>query len=153
MQVPDAGRIAVVPSHEPALSAVLSELGFDLVVNPRPEAGKDSSLRLGLAKALALDSRGILVLLGDMPHVTLAHLAALSAAADDEVAAISSGGGHLSPPTLIPAEAARQAVATVDRSVRSCLGRLAEITAPPYMLTDYDRPEQFGVPTEAMRSA
>ena len=139
-----AGRIAVVPPNELALRALLLELGFDLVVNPHPEVGKDSSLRLGLGKALATDPCGVLVLLGDMPHVNIAHLEALCDAANDEIAAISSADGHVSPPTLIPAEAARQVTTAVDKSVRESLGRPAEVPAPPSMLTDYDFPEQFG---------
>jgi CTP:molybdopterin cytidylyltransferase MocA len=144
-RLPFAGRIAVVPPAEPALDALLLELGFDLVVNRRPEAGKDSSLRLGLGRALTLDPRGLLVLLGDMPHIGIAHLTALCAAADGENAAISSAGGHPSPPTLIPAGLARQALAAVDRSVRACLGRPAEVAAPPSTLADYDHPGQFGL--------
>ena len=151
-RIPLAGRIAVVPAREPALKALLLELGFDLVVNPHPETGKDSSLRLGLGRALARDPRGVLVLLGDMPHINLAHLAALCAAANDEIAAISSAGGHVSPPTLIPAEAARQVTTIVDQSVRESLGRLAEVAAPPSILADYDFPEQFGPTTEPARN-
>jgi len=147
-----AGRIAVVPPREPALRTLLIELGFDLVVNPHPQAGKDSSLRLGLGRALARDPRGVLVLLGDMPHINLAHLAALSAAANDEIAAISSAGGHVSPPTLIPAEAARRVITTLDRSVREGLGRPAEVAAPPSLLADYDLPEQFGATTQPARN-
>lgn len=143
--VPFAGRVAVVPPGEPVLRGLLLDLGFDLVVNPRPEAGRDSSLRLGLGSALAHDARGVVVLLGDMPHIEEAHLGALSAAADDETAAISSAGGQLSPPTLIPAAAARRAIAAVDRPVRASLGHPAEVTAPVSMLADYDCPEQFGI--------
>lgn len=157
-RVPLASRIAVVPPDEPGLSALLLDFGFDLVVNPQPEAGKDSSLRLGLARGLAVHARAVLVLLGDMPHIDVAHLTALSAAADAETAAISSAGGHLSPPTLIPAEMARQAIAAIGRPVRSSLGHPLEVSAPLSMLTDYDLPEQFGLMAEptgnlAQRSA
>jgi molybdenum cofactor cytidylyltransferase len=152
-QVPFARRIAVVPPAEQELSALLLEFGFDLVVNPRPEAGKDRSLRLGLGRALAPDVRGVLVLLGDMPHVDVAHLRALSVAADDEIAAISSAGDHLSPPTLIPAEIARRATAVLDRPVRASLGRPAEVTASPSMLADYDLPEQFDMAPELAQNA
>ena len=93
----------------------------------------------------------MLVLLGDMPHVGVAHLRALATTADDEIAAISSAGGHLSPPTLIPAEAAREAITIVDRSVRASLGRPAEVAAPSSMLADYDFPEQFGLAAEPAR--
>lgn len=143
--MPFAARISVVPPDEPGLNALLLDLGFDLVVNPDPEEGKDSSLRLGLDAALARGARGVLVLLGDMPHVDGAHLQALAAAANDETAAISSAGNHMSPPTLIPAGTARRVLAGADRPVRAGLRPLAAVGAPPSMLADYDRPEQFGM--------
>jgi molybdenum cofactor cytidylyltransferase len=142
--MPFAARLAVVPPDDPALEALLLGLGFLLVVNPRPEAGKDSSLRLGLTSALARGSRGILILLGDMPHIEPSHLRALSGAANDGQAAISRAGSTTLPPTLFPAELARQAVEQADRPVRLFLGHPAEVAAPPSMLTDYDRPEDFG---------
>jgi molybdenum cofactor cytidylyltransferase len=141
-----AGRAAVVPPAEPRLHALLSDLGFRLVVNPDPASGKDSSLRLGLAVALDLGARGVLVLLGDMPHVTAAHFRALSAAAGEGLAVISTDGAILSPPTLISAETARQILADDDRPVRACLGRPIAVTAPTSMLADYDYPEQFVAP-------
>ena len=142
---PLAGRIAVVPPGEPALNALLLDYGFELVTNSDPEAGKDSSLRLGLDRALALGARGVLVLLGDMPHVDAAHLSALSMAAGDEQAAISSADGIMSPPTLIPARAAQLAVDRADQPVRVSLGQPATVTAPRSILVDYDTPEQLGV--------
>jgi molybdenum cofactor cytidylyltransferase len=141
--LPIAGRVAVVAPDEPALDAPLVGCGFDLVVNPRPESGKDGSLRLGLAAALASGARGILVLLGDMPHVERAHLLALSAAATDERAAISSDGKIVSPPTFFPASIAQQALDHPDGAVREHLGDAVRIAAPAAMLADYDLPEQF----------
>jgi molybdenum cofactor cytidylyltransferase len=144
-RVPFAGSVAVVPPDEPALRILLLEFGFDLVVNPDPGAGKDSSLRLGLARALALGARGALVLLGDMPHVTVAHLRALATAADDELAAISSAGNIMSPPTLVPAKAARAAIDPACQPVRASLGRPAQVAASASMLVDYDHPAQLGM--------
>jgi molybdenum cofactor cytidylyltransferase len=141
--VPFAARIAVVPATEPTLHTLLLNFGFDLIVNPRPEMGKDSSLRLGLAAALRLGVGGALVLLGDMPHVTNVHLRALSAAADDTTTAISAAGTTLSPPTLMPAGVVGEVLARADRPVRASLGSLAHVAAPNSMLADYDRPEQF----------
>lgn len=141
--VPFARRFAVVPQSEPALNALLLDFRFSLLVNSKPEAGKDSSLRLGLAAALAHEPRGAVILLGDMPHVTLAHLKTLSAAAADEVAAISVAHDVISPPTLIPSAAMRLALYHSDQPVRDSLGRLAYVTAPSAMLIDYDSREQF----------
>ncbi|MDP9424349.1 MAG: NTP transferase domain-containing protein [Pseudomonadota bacterium] len=143
--LPFATRLAVVPPSEPELSALLLDHGFELLPNPTPEAGKDSSLRIGLARALDLPVRGMMVLLGDMPHVGPAHLIALAAAADDERAAISSADGIISPPTLIPADAARLAIDRTDQPVRASLGNPVPVTAPAEMLVDYDIPKQFHV--------
>jgi molybdenum cofactor cytidylyltransferase len=142
-ELPFAARIAVVPPADAELERLLTGFGFDLLVNPAPENGKDSSLRLGLARALALDARGILVMLGDMPHVGKAHLRALFTAATDARAAISHAGGAVSPPTLFPAAVARRALDRADRPIRSGLLDPACIAAAPSNLADYDRPEQF----------
>jgi len=142
-----ASRIAVVPPAEPKLHALLSDVGFDLTVNPDPASGKDSSLRLGLAAALDRGAGGALVLLGDMPHVTSAHLLALSAAADEETATISAAETVQSPPTFMPAEAVRRAIAHDDRPVRACLGRLITVATNKSQLADYDYAEQFSVAT------
>lgn len=142
-RVPFAGRIAIVRPNDTALAALLGPFDLDLVANPDPEAGKDSSLRLGLGAALTRRPRGVLVLLGDMPHIAATHLHALSAAADDGTAAISRAGETTSPPTLIPAELAGRALHHIDRPVRESLGRLVDVAAPSSMLVDYDRPEHF----------
>lgn len=142
-RVPFAARIAVVPPNEAALHALVVGFGFDPVVNPHPEAGKDCSLRLGLVHALTGGARGMLILLGDMPHVEIAHLLALSAAASGGQAAISRAGDVVSPPTLIPAKLARQVIGCTDRSVRESLGQPVHVTAPAWMLADYDRPKHF----------
>jgi len=146
--IPFAGRIAVVPPVETALHALLFGFGFDLVINPNPTAGKDSSLRLGLARALERGTRAALVLLGDMPHVTEAHLRALSDAADERTAAISIAEDVMSPPTLMPIEAAKRVLARTERPVRSSLGRLVCVAAPQSALLDYDCPEQFAKRSE-----
>ena len=143
-RVPFAHKVAVVPRGEPLLNALLLNCRFELIVNANPELGKNSSLRLGLASALAWRTRGVLVLLGDMPYVDAAHLNALSAAADDERAAISSVGNVASPPTLIPTKVARLALDRADQSVRASLGHPARVAAPASLLADYDIPEQFG---------
>ena len=142
-ELPFAARIAVVPPAEPKLELLLTGFGFDPLVNPAPENGKDSSLRLGLVRALALDARAILVMLGDMPHVGKAHLRAMFTAATDARAAISQADGAVSPPTLFPAAVARSALDHADRPVRSSLLDPARVAASQSNLADYDRPEQF----------
>ena len=141
MALPFAGRIAVVPPDEPELRALLD--GFELVENPAPEAGQDSSLRLGLARGLDAGANAVLVLLGDMPHVDSAHLLALAAAAGEDRAAISLAGEVRMPPTLFPARLAQHALAAFDRPVRESLGQPVVVAAKAGILADYDRPEDW----------
>ena len=142
--LPFAARIAVVPPGEPELRELLEGFGFQLVVNPRPEEGKDSSLRLGLADCLGRNARGIMVMLGDMPHVEPAHIRALCIAASDGQAAISLADGIGSPPTLFPAETAREALRARERPVRELLSGAAAVAVAAESLADYDELVDFG---------
>jgi len=54
------------------------------VVNPRPEEGISSSVRLGLAQLNGTDAARTLVLLGDQPRLTPAQIAVVLDAAGDE---------------------------------------------------------------------
>lgn len=144
--IPFAGKIAVVPPRETELHGLLSSAGFDLVINSDPASGKDCSIRLGLAAAQELGARGALILLGDMPHVTQAHLRRLSAKAQPGDAAISKADDILSPPVLMSAETAERVISRDDCSVRTCLGRPIAVAATRVTLADYDYPEQFSAP-------
>lgn len=143
--VPFAARIAVVPPGEEVLRTLLRGVGLALVDNHDPEAGRDHSLRIGLAAALVTEAEGVVVLLGDMPHVTPEHLAALAHAAGADGAAISHDGVAAMPPTLIPAGIARAVLAQRDRPVRTSLGPTTEVRADPALLADYDTRDRFGV--------
>ena len=142
--LPFATRVAVVPPGEAELRELLQSFGFETVENPRPEEGKDSSLRLGLADCLGRNARGIMVLLGDMPHVEPAHIRALCIAASDGQAAISLADGIGSPPTLFPAGTARDALRACERPVRQSLSNAFGVAAAAGSLADYDAPEDFG---------
>jgi molybdenum cofactor cytidylyltransferase len=141
--IPFVGKIAVVPEHEPVFHKLLRDLGFNLVVNFEPARGKDNSLRLGFARALEQEATGVLVLLGDMPHVSIAHLKALSVAADHATTAISRSVDILSPPTLMPVRAVRPALERIDQPVRAGLGSMVSVPTTASMLIDYDRFEDF----------
>lgn len=69
-------RIVIAPGDQ-IVTAVAREAGAAPVVNPSPEHGLSSSLRLGLA---ALDTGAALVLLADQPLVRLDAVAVLVAA-------------------------------------------------------------------------
>jgi molybdenum cofactor cytidylyltransferase len=132
------GRFAVVPPRDRAFRALIEGFGFGIVVNPRPADGRESSLRLGLARALHDEPEAILVLLGDMPHVGTDHILALAAAADSGRAAVSSDGRHSMPPLIVPAAIARDALARPEEPIRTALTDAVRVTAPAPMLRDYD---------------
>jgi molybdenum cofactor cytidylyltransferase len=136
--LPFKARMAVVPAGEGDLHQLLAGLGFELIRNPSPEQGRESSLRLGLAAALELDPSGIMIFLADMPHVEAGHVQALAAAADASRAAISSTGGWGLPPIVIPAGIAREALADSGSPIRTSLSDAVELVGSPAMLRDYD---------------
>nr|WP_275887912.1 NTP transferase domain-containing protein ['Sphingomonas ginsengisoli' Hoang et al. 2012] len=140
---PFASRYAVVAPADIALRDMLSGAGLTLVDNSDPATGRNRSLRIGLAAALTEGVEGVLVLLGDMPHVTLGHLEALARAAEPDTAAISHDGDAAMPPTLIPAAIARAVLGEPDRPVRTLLGEPALVHADPALLADYDTPNRF----------
>lgn len=130
--LPARRRIAVVPSEsaEDGVSALLRALDFELVENPDPAQGKDSSLRLGLGKALADECDAILVCLGDMPCITPGHIAALCDAAGTGHPAVSSCADWWSPPLILPREIAQRALSKPDTPVRAVLDQSGVRTVP-----------------------
>jgi molybdenum cofactor cytidylyltransferase len=82
--------VAVLGAHAEAVRAALDGLDLVGIENPDYRAGLATSLRAGLA-ALPGTCSAAVVVLGDMPRVTAAHidrLAAAFAAAQDEPAAV-----------------------------------------------------------------
>jgi molybdenum cofactor cytidylyltransferase len=78
--------VLVVTGHQAeAVRAALAGLDVTFVGNPDYAAGLSTSLKAGL-HALPLDSAGGLVVLGDMPRITAAHL-------DEMIAVFERGGG------------------------------------------------------------
>jgi molybdenum cofactor cytidylyltransferase len=141
--LPLRARFAVVPPRDEELRALLEDLGFACVSNPRPERGKDHSIRIGLRSALAAKPRAILLCLGDMPDVEPAHIAALAATADDARPAISAAGDFRAPPAMIPAALAARIVATRELAVREALTGGAEVRTAAAMLLDFDTVTDF----------
>jgi len=142
-RAPFIRRVAVVGNHEPDLNLLLIEAGLALVVNPVPEEGREHSLRIGLEAIEADNVDGVVILLGDMPHVTLAHLEALAAAGEAERAAISHDGEAAMPPTLVPGGLIGPILAQPAIAVRQLLGKPVFVSARAAMLADYDTPDRF----------
>jgi molybdenum cofactor cytidylyltransferase len=140
--MPMLGKFAVIEATEGngPLASLLRDNGFDLVENPFPERGQDTSVRLGLARALESGPEAVLICLADMPNVTDDHFRALASAADADRTAISSTGAWRSPPTLIPMAIARLILAEPTKSVRSMIKPAVEVVASPSILADVDEP-------------
>jgi len=85
-----AHRVVVVTGNDAErVGAALAGLDVELVHNPDHATGMASSLRAGIAAVP--DAAGALICLGDMPRVTVDHLAAVIAAfdaADDDGAIV-----------------------------------------------------------------
>jgi len=121
-----AVRAALEADDAPALAGVL------VAVNPAPERGIASSLRLGLAAATAAPAPGgVLILLGDQPRVRAEVIVALRSAARTApagaiaVAPAYSGDGAPNPVLLLPAGWAAAASLEGDRGLGPLLGAAA----------------------------
>jgi CTP:molybdopterin cytidylyltransferase MocA len=97
-------RAALAAADDRALDGVL------VTVNPSPERGLATSLRLGLAAATAAPAPdGVVILLGDQPRVRSEVIAALRSAAGTSpadalaVVAAYAGDGAPNPVLLLPA--------------------------------------------------
>ena len=140
--LPFRERVAVVAPRESSLRTLLAGYGFRTIENPEPGDGQESSLRLGLQRALLDGPTGIVVLLGDMPNLSSAHIEALAAAAGVATASVSIADGARMPPVLLPAAMARQVLAGT-RPLRDSLGNATEVPASGWMLRDYDTAADF----------
>ncbi len=74
--------VVVGPDHA-AVAAGLTWRAEEIVVNPEPERGLSSSVRLGLAALVSSDATRALVLLGDQPFLTSAQTRRILAAQTD----------------------------------------------------------------------
>jgi molybdenum cofactor cytidylyltransferase len=77
--------VVVTGADADGVRAALAGLDVVLVHNPDHALGMSTSLRAGIAALADRDVDGALVLLGDMPRITAAHLDALAAAFDPDV--------------------------------------------------------------------
>lgn len=125
----------VVTGHQaPEVESALGTRSVSLVRNPDHAAGMASSLRCGL-RALPRDVDGVMVLLGDMPGITAAHVDRLLAAFDLASPAIVAPerGGRRGNPVLWPARHFGEMMALEgDQGARALLGRYGDnlLTVP-----------------------
>lgn len=114
--------------------------GVERLVNPSPEAGQGGSLAIGARAAAGADR--LLVLLADMPFVTVEHALAVMAACADDRPAASTDGSAAMPPACFPASwLARFSASAGDRGAGAALRNLppeALVRASPGTLADID---------------
>lgn len=133
----------VATVSDPAVARVLQ--GFDCLDLPEPERGMGHSLALGARHVLESGAEGCLVLLGDMPCVSTAHLlAVIEAGRHQGVAASLADGVRMPPAWFSRSELEGLAHARGDRGGRGLLAGLPDaalVAAPAGDLVDIDTPE------------
>jgi molybdenum cofactor cytidylyltransferase len=136
-------RIAVCAQGDDAVAALLAPLGFSIVRGSADRPDMAASLAVGVAAAMAHDVDAVLMCLGDMPFISVAHLDALLLAHADMPMAVTASfdGHHVMPPALLGRGhfAALQAMQG-DRGARDLLAGAARVPAPSLELRDIDRP-------------
>ena len=135
----------VVTGHDAdAVREALTGRDVRFVHNAAFAAGMSTSLKAGLS---ALDDgvEGAMVVLGDMPFVTRAHLDAVRGSA--HTPALSVSGGALMPPAFLPARLFASVLALGgDRGAAALLRgdpSLRRVAAPRDTLRDIDVPEDI----------
>jgi molybdenum cofactor cytidylyltransferase len=144
-------RVVVVTGPEPCgLTEALAELTVTLVVNPSPEAGQASSIRIGI-KALPHETRAALIVLGDQPFLPPSVIPSLLAARRSAATPIvapryKDGRGN---PVLFDSEMFPELLElSGDQGARSIIERdperlsLVDFDFP--MPADVDTPEDYG---------
>ena len=138
----------VVSGHDAgAIEALVAACPVSLVRNGDYAAGMSSSLRCGL-RALPRDVDGVVVLLGDMPHITATHIDRLIAAVDLDKPAIvvPERDGRRGNPVLWPRQHFERLLALAgDQGARGLIDRHADEVrrvafADDGIFTDVDTP-------------
>lgn len=96
-----AGAVVVTGHQDRAVGAALAGLPVRLVHNPGHDAGLSTSLRAGIA-ALDPAAAGALVVLSDMPSVTVADMGRLVAAFRPGAVVRATHGGRPGNPVILP---------------------------------------------------
>jgi len=147
-----AARVYVVlPPHAPERRRALEGLDLDCVVAPRAAEGMAFSLRAGIAP-LPAGTRGVLVVLADMPEITsddMDQMIRTAEAGGDDILRATGADGRPGHPVYFPAWCfgAFEAL-DGDRGARDLLAahadRLREIPLPGRRATtDLDTPEDW----------
>lgn len=140
--------VAVGNTRNTRLNPALSQLGFQLVINPDPSAGQAGSLALGVKALADSDWDGILVALADMPYVSGQHLTALvKGFANSGKSHCSSNGMAKMPPAIFARSDWPQLTGlSGDQGARGMLADTISIIAEAWTLKDIDFPDDIPAP-------
>lgn len=97
---PVCRRIHLV-SPDPVLGAATSQVGMEVTVHQQHDEGLNEGIRLGVGAARAEGATSLLVLPGDLPHLSVEALDELLTAADAGV--VAAGGGPFM--AIVPSDA------------------------------------------------
>ncbi len=120
---------------------------FDILTNCQPELGMGHSISLGIERMSRHPIDACLILLGDMPRVTSAHLARLLGAFEPErgvVASVPHGGRPMVPALFGRKHFTALAGLAGDRGAQILLARAIQVPIDAELLLDMDHPEDFG---------
>jgi molybdenum cofactor cytidylyltransferase len=144
-----ASRVAViVGAAGDRTRAALNGLSIDIVENPHWRQGMSSSVRAAVTWARATDCDGLLLAVGDQPHLDSQHLdAVIAASAGATRIAASAYAGVLGVPALFPWELFHRLESlTGDEGARSLLRSAAFRVVPvgwSHGATDIDTPDDL----------
>lgn len=135
------GRVAITSGT----SLDFAARGYRVIANPAPDKGLSGSVRLGVAAAQAAGAEAMLVVLADMPRVTLAHVLRLLDACHGADAVIASSDGvRACPPAVFAAgRFSTLAEATGDEGGRAMIRTGSHIITNPEELIDIDTREDL----------
>ncbi|PHR94238.1 MAG: hypothetical protein COA69_01170 [Robiginitomaculum sp.] len=97
-------RYVIVPENCPDRVAPFIQANFQIIINPKPEAGRGYALRLGAQALLAHSIKNMCVVLADMPLINTSHLHTLLERATGPVT-MSAYNGIKMPPAIFANEA------------------------------------------------
>lgn len=145
-------HIAICPPHEIVLHALLESSGFEICMNTKAGGGLSNSVRIAAQFAVRENADGLLIALGDMPHVSQAHYTQLTRdiPAQDIMASRPVGGSANMPPVCFRRDAI-SALLNVDGDykvdsdygARDMIASAPYTTAPAWELRDFDVPSDF----------
>jgi molybdenum cofactor cytidylyltransferase len=122
------------------LAARYAALGFTVAANGEAQRGQAHSLHLAVEAAMATEAAALLVVLADMPFVSVQHFTALIAAYDSEIIASTNGDAKM-PPAIFPRSSWPDLLATLgDAGARGLLKGACVVAAPADELRDIDTP-------------